>query len=378
MPIVSQVSNKIESGWTFVCKKYPFVQRMVCPAVPLAYVADAAAPIGPDTVLVLEPADYWALRVELNAKSEAEAAKFGPSFFDVGEEYGFQARKVEERIYVIVAYNRSELARKLRENPAYAPVRRVTFSQWVFSGRDEPVRVDEKRYLTVVDGIVIEVASEYVKTDDAVTVTEALANPPAFFKTLPIEELLPEKVTSKTLKTTLAVLLIVLVNLIVQISMDYRLGDQITEEIEATLESSHLPATSIERDAVVSALKQKEEKQLRLRQQCYQLSSLPVKVAAAPVAAAAAPSPSADGVVLIPGSKPGEPNRLLIGDNTAGTNAPAVASGMEELHYDGSTIKMRFSVTDSESGDELKSEILKRFKNARVDVNERQVEVRLK
>ena len=344
-----------------------------------------AESITPETVLVLPPNDYWAQRVKLNVKTEQEAIKYGPALFDVGDEYGFQAQKSGENHYVIVAYSKTLLSQKLRDNPALSIAKKLTFAQWVFADETKPIRLNSKKYLTVVDGIVIEMDSAYLKSDSSVTIDEVLTHDHPFIKTLSLDVLLPTQIMPKTLKMTLAILVLLLANLITQIIMDRQLANEASETMQTLQESSHLSGVSIEREAILNSLKQKEEKQLRLRQQCYLLSTLPLKVAKAVAAPAAAAAPlavnpvSTEGVVLIPGSKPGDPNRLLVGDSVNAANTAAIgAAGIQELFYDGNSLKVRIDVLDADNGESVKSEVIKRFKSARVELREHQVEVRLK
>jgi len=385
MPIFSPFTTHFKALYGSLCKRSSTIRRFFCPAAAMVYADNTAGSITPETLLVLPPNDYWAQRVKLNVKTEQEAIKYGPALFDVGEEYGFQAQKSGESLYVIVAYSKTMLSQKFQETPALSVAKKLTFAQWVFADETKPIRLKNNKYLTVVDGIVIEMDSAYLKSDSSVTIEEVLAQDHPFIKTLSLDVLLPTQIMPKTLKMTLVILLLLLANLVTQIIMDRQLANEASETIQTIQESSHLSPVSIEREAILASLKQKEEKQLRLRQQCYLLSTLPLKVAQAVSAppAAAAPSAvnpsSAEGIVLIPGSKPGDPNRLLVGDSVNAPNTAAIgAAGIQELFYDGNNLKVNIDILDAENGESVKSEVIKRFKSARVELRDHHVEVRLK
>ena len=343
----------------------------------MVYVDEETVPVTGDTVLVFGPLEYWAMNAELNVASEGEAVKFAPALFDLGEGYGFQAKKTGDKRYVLIAYEKDALSRKLRELPSVSEARRMTFAQWVFGDFERPIRLSNGKYLTTMDGIVVEIDPSYLDTTRATSLREALQSVPVVYKTLPIDELLPEKITPKTLKTTMAVLVILLGNLIAQAVMDHRTSEALQIQIDEMLEGEHLPATSIERSAIIDALKQKENKQIRLREQAYQLSTLPLNVTLPIPPAPSAPSTSQD-VVLIPGSKPGEPNRLLIGGKENHAALGTSMTGIEELSYDGHSIKARIATKNVEEGESVKNDLQKRFKNARIEVQEHYIEVRLK
>jgi hypothetical protein len=129
-------------------------------------------------------------------------------------------------------------------------------------------------------------------------------------------------------------------------------------------------------------LKMKEKKQLHLRQSCKELSDLPieVKMVNPPLPPVTPPpvSSSPEGIVLIPGSKPGEANRLIV-NNTL--SAPVIAlhtEGMREVNYDGKIITLFIDIHDTNMGEKLKEEIKKQLHHAEVREDNKQLEVRLR
>ncbi len=373
-----------------LCTKYPFIRRFFCDSAPLVY-ADTLSlePISKETVLVLSPNDYWALAVNLNAKSAKEAVKYAPALFDLSDQYRYEAQKVEENNYILIAYNPDEISQKLLSLPHFSLIQKVTFAQWVFAQEPRPIHLPNGKYLTTIEGILIVMDASYINAPSSIELDEALAHPRPFLKTVSIEGFIPAALTQKTLKTTLFILLILLVNLGTQALFSYQESTKLSEKMTEILKASNLPETSLEREAMLATLKNKETKQLHVRKVCKEISDLHVEaktIAPPPTAPviSTAPSSSPEGIVLIPGSKPGEANRLLVENNSSAVAVAAAEiisfrnEGIQELHYDGNTINLTIDTRDSSAAEKLKNEITKHFKQAQVNSRNTQLEVRLK
>lgn len=375
---------RLTQSYRSFCKKYPSLHRFVCRSSSLVYADELHTPIPQNAVLILPPSDYWALNATLNVNTEKEAALFGSALFELGEEYHYEAQKVGENSYTLIAFNPAEISLKLKSLEHSSLFTKITFSQWVFADELQPIRLKNGRFLASFEGIVIEIDASYLPADDAISMQKALNKKHLFIKTIPLERLLPSNVTPKTLKTTLVILLIFLGNLLGGIALSTQESLRIDEASQALLDRSKLPETSIEREAVLSSLKKKEEKQLRLRHNSLQINDIPIKAESVlpplPPSSTLANTPSAstiEGVVLIPGSKPGEANRLLIAD-TSGT--PAIASqakGVEEFIYDGNSIKLTLNESDLDTKEKLKKAFRKKFKKIRFSEHGNQLEVRI-
>lgn len=368
-----------------LCKKYPLLRRFFCRSVPLVYADNDTlmhAPLSKKAVLVLPPSDYWTLRANLNVNSEKEAAKYGPALFDLGNEYRYDAQRAGENSYILIAYNPNEVAQKLHTFANFSIIEKITFAQWVFADAARPIRLNNGKYLTTLDGIVIEMDSPYVQADSSISLSEALASPNSFFNTVQIEGLVKSGLTPKTLKTTLIILLIFFGNLVAEVMVTHQESNRLREKTQEILNESKLPETSIERGVILDSLKTKETQQLRFRHLCKQISDIPLDVQRAPLPVTpvitTVPSVSTDGIVLIPGSKPGEANRLLVENRSSSATIDLHGEGIQELVYDGHAINLLIDTHDHSAGAKLKSEVLKRFKKAHVNEQNNQLEVRLK
>jgi hypothetical protein len=374
---------KAESLARSLCVDYPRIRRFFCRSEPLVYIdALGNAAVSDETVLVLSPNDYWVLRVNLNVKSEKEAATYGAALFDLNDEYRYEALRVELNTYIVIAYNPHDLSERLNGYPDAEMIKKMTFAQWVFSDATAPIHLPNGKYLTSVDGIVIEIEASYIRTGTSVELKDALSAPRVFLKTLRMERLIPSLLTTKTLRNSLIILVILLGNLSLITVSSYQESLRLSEKIDTILTTSNLPSTSIEREAIFDSLKNKEKKQLRIRQISKEISDLPIegKSITHPSLPSLPPviTPSSEGIVLIPGSKPDEPNRLIV-DNTS--SAPTISfhgEGIRAVEYDGNAINLTIDTRDINVRDSLKTKIMAHFKHAQINEHETQLEVRIK
>ncbi|MGZ8547174.1 MAG: hypothetical protein ACXW33_01030 [Sulfuricurvum sp.] len=374
-----------------LCQKYPFLRRFLCRPVSLVYADDAPAQFPQNAVLILSPRNYWAIQATLNVKTQKEAAAFGSALFDLGHEYQYEAKRIKKNSYSLIAYNPTEISLIVQSFPNPEMIERITFAQWVFADESRPIRLGNGKVLTVAEGVVIEIDPDYLGASDAIFMREALREPRFFIKTIPVERLLTPDITSKTLKMTLIILLIVLGNLIVSAVFNSRESAHLEERKQSLLTQANLPETSIEREAILASLRKKEAGQLNVRDQFFRISLLPIKASPAPNSADAGtpfqqtppvPAAPSGGVVLIPGSAPGEPNRLLVG-GTSNAASPEMTfqenggNGIKEVVYDGNNIKMIVTVKESEAKEKLKKAVKKQFKKAKFSESGNQLEVRI-
>ncbi len=374
-----------------LCQKHPFLRHFFCRPASLVYADDAPAQFPKNAVLILPPRNYWAIQAILNVKTQKEAAAFGPALFDLGHEYQYEAKKIEKNSYSLIAYNPTEISLILQSFPDPEKIERITFAQWVFADELHPIRLGNGKVLTSIEGVVIEIDPDYLGTSDSISMREVLSEPRFFIKTIPVERLLTPNITSKTLKMTLTILVVVLGNLIASAVFNSRESAHLEERKQELLTKASLPETSIEREAILASLRKKESGQLKVRDQFFHISLLPIKASPTPKSADTAtlfqqtppvPAASSEGVVLIPGSAPGEPNRLLVG-GTSNAASPEITlqddggNGIKEVVYDGNSIKMIVTIKEGEAKEKLKKAIKKQFKKAKFSESGNQLEVRL-
>jgi hypothetical protein len=372
-----KIMSLLEKSFERECDRFAFLKRFVCPISPLIYPNNSE--IGDEEgVLILPPSDYWVLKTTLNVQSAKEAKKYAPALFDLGEGYRYEAQKIEPNLFILIAYSPLALSSKWAFLFDGTHPSQITFAQWVFSDITAPIRLKNGKCLSLHDGIVLEMEERYVDTASTIDIEDALQQPKRY-KRIKTEKIVSASLSPKTLTLSLVILILLLANSITDTLFTYQAIEELDAKNSALLEEYHLGATSIEREAVLNSLKQKEKKQFHLRTQSLTLKNIPIKVSKGAVITPPLPLPpvlpSLDGVVLIPGSKPGESNRLLVdrGQNPA----PSLLSseGIKELNYDGKNIKIIMETVDAEHYKKL---FLNYFKQAKIEHHNNQLEVRLK
>lgn len=351
---------------------------ILCPPKYLVYGKTAD---GKNGVTVLTPADYWVRRADLNVSSENEAARFGHSLFDLDEPFVCVARKATDGQYEVIAYNPETLHKRYPELFASSDTRRVTFAQWAYDDVDHPIRLENGRYLSRHEGILFEMEAGYVASGDSVAIEQVESVPRYGIKTLTSGSMAPTGLSSRTITVTVTVLVLILANLALEAYRLKKNSAEVTARMEASAESSGLQGVSMEREAILDTLRHKEAKQLKLRERCYALRDIPLHPVSAVSTASPATTvqpvtPSSGGVVLIPGSRPGEPNRLLVNGNV---NSPLLSAGAQEgireISFDGKQTSM---VIESSDPDTLKKWLAKHFRNSRIEMRGGRLEMRLK
>lgn len=369
---------KLTQSYRSLCERYSALRHFLCRSASLVYANELHTPIPKNAVLILPPSDYWTRISTLNVNTEKEAALFAPALFELSDAYRYEAQKIGENSYSLIAYNPTEISFKLQSLQELFMFEKITFAQWVFADEIRPIHLMNGKYLTTLEGIVIEIDPDYIHSHDTIPMDEALKEARFFTKTIPTERLLVSNVTPKTLKMTLVILLIVLGNLLGSAVLSTQESVQLSDASQELLDNSKLPETSIEREAILNTLQKKEDKQLRLRRQSLHISDIPIKAMIVPPLSPPSPIVAPmEGVVLIPGSAPGEPNRLLV---EGASDTPAIAlqsEGIEEFVYDGNRIKIILNERDPETKEKLKKAFIKKFKKVKFSERGNQLEVRL-
>ncbi len=360
-----------------------FLRRFVSSPALLVYGDELPDSFSKNSIVILSPSDYWAIQATLNVKTAKEAVTFGSALFDLSDDYHYAARRLGRNSYSLIAYNPADIALKLQSFSNGAVIEKFTFAQWVFAEEEYPIRLENGKVLTTIEEVVIEIDSDYFAMDTSIPLKEALKKPRFFIQSLLVEQLHSSMLTPKTVKTTLFVLLLVLGNLTATTVLNYQEIGHLESLKEELLEHTKLPETSFERDALSSSLQKKEVAQLRLREQFLHVSDLSIHAAPpisvkAPALTSVPSTAPVEGVVLIPGSNPGEPNRLLVNgsSNIPAASAPVFqGEGIEEIVYDGKNIKMLVNASENKSKEDLKKAIMKPFKKAKISEHGNQLEV---
>lgn len=372
------LSTKLQSMYILLCDKLSFFQRFLCPSPLLAYIDNFNGDITSETILIFAPKDYWVIETQLNVYSEKEALKYAPALFDSNENLHYQVKRNGTNHYTFIAYSPEHLKERINNNPSLSDVEQITFAQWVFSGVSASVKIQENRYLTVVDGIVIEMDGKYLKEATTTDIETILKVPPRQVKSIQLSTLNFDTPAPKTIKTTLFILSLIFANFVMLSYNDFQTISETNSKMETIINSSHLSPISIEREIIIESKRESEKKQLDLRRKCYTLSTLDLPIENVSIVQPSSAQANTEGVVLIPGSKPGDANRLLINGKANSPLRSAKKTGISKLQYDGHSIKVLFDVSDEQHAEETKRILQKKFKKARITMQNHTLEASIK
>ncbi len=127
-----------------------------------------------DYSLILSPQFYWVKRVKLPVKSLYKAKKLAPSVFEgslpENEEYFYEVEYEKERdTFIVIAYSKEYIYKSIREKIApTAKIRGIYFAQYELGELKTCISIDKDISLGNVDGLLIQVPTACVQSDDNV------------------------------------------------------------------------------------------------------------------------------------------------------------------------------------------------------------------
>ncbi|MEF3192525.1 MAG: hypothetical protein K6347_08305 [Campylobacterales bacterium] len=170
------------------------------------------------------------------------------------------------------------------------------------------------------------------------------------------------------LRTTLILMGSILIVMGWQYNVLYSYYNQLMQEREMIIEQQHLPQTRIAVQSVKTALLKKEELQYRIRSKIRLLQNFPFEELNLSSATKQAP------VVLIPGSSPSDPNRILIG----GVDGDLKRERIEEIRIKEKTMEVVFAVSHDKRAEQIRDFMKKEFTIDSITAKNRRVSVKVR
>jgi len=124
--------------------------------------------------LILSPQFYWVKRVNLPVKSEYRAKKLAPSVFEgslpEGENYFYDVKYEKDRgTFIVIAYSKEYIYKSIREKISpKAKIKGIYFAQYELKDLQTCIAIDKEISLGNVDGLLIQVPSACVESEDNV------------------------------------------------------------------------------------------------------------------------------------------------------------------------------------------------------------------
>ncbi|MDD2370013.1 MAG: hypothetical protein PHQ90_11990 [Sulfuricurvum sp.] len=326
-------------------------------------------------VLILSPDLYRICVVSLPVATPKEAVRYAPSYFDLSDErtrYG--AYQLGEGRYLLSAFDPEPIRVRLEEagvDPV--SVERFVLAQEAFGVDILPVSLKNGSVLALNDGIVVRLPSEYI------------GEPPKYDLEVSLQKLAPcltgfradmykgGDVTKKTLTITLSLSLIILLNLLIQGGYSYREAGKIADEQEQMKIEKNLPATQMELDALASSWEKKESQQMKLRKIFAAFSTLTLENNNT-VLPVAAPAPASNGIVLVPGSNPGDRNLLLVPGGSNTLSGTVSGEYVTSLAYENGSVHFKISTPSPQDAEKIRDSVAKTLKTNTVTIKENTVE----
>ncbi|MDD5158772.1 MAG: hypothetical protein PHI47_01875 [Sulfuricurvum sp.] len=366
MNVFSSMIERVSS--TFRCfgkRRYGYVDR-----------SSSYIPAGHEAlVMILSPDLYRISIASLPVATAKEAVRYAESYFDVSDErtrYG--AYFIGEGRYLLSAFD-PEPTRKCLEEAGIDPssVERFVLAQEAFGSDNLPVSLADGSVLALSEGIVVRLPSHYINVPIQQTIEEALKTLAPCLRGFTADMYVGGEATKKTLLFTVVLSSLVVLNLLIQGVLSYREAQQITDAQEQMNIEKHLPATQMELDSLAASWEKKEAEQIKLRKIVAAFGTLSLE-SNKTVSISTLPSSSTNGIVLVPGSKPGERNLLLVPGDTNTTIGTVSGEYVTSLAYENGLVTFKILTPSQERAEKIQDSVSKTLKTDTVTIKENSVE----
>lgn len=218
--------------------------------------------------IILSPQFYWVKRVELPVTSEYKAKKLAPSVFEGSlphDRFEYSAKFEKDRgTFILIAFNKEDIYAEIKKKFfSSAKISGIYFAQYELGNLDTCIAIDDVISLGNVDGLLIQVPSRCVQSDDNIK------------KYLPKVKLSSKKINYENITTNSADInlflpyfvmfsLLILSQLFSYFAYSSDLDYFDTQKSSIT-RKYNLPATSFQLDSIKKSLTKtyKEQKEIR-------------------------------------------------------------------------------------------------------------------
>jgi hypothetical protein len=365
-PIISRLADAFRC---FGKRRYGYLDRSIC-----------HIPSGSETlVMILSPDLYRICVVSLPVATPKKVVRYAPSYFDLSDErtrYG--AYQLGEGRYLLSAFDPEPIRVRLEESGVDPmSVERFVLAQEAFGVDLLPLSLKNGSVLALNEGIVVRLPSEYISEPPKYDLEGSLLKLAPCLPGFKAQMYKGGDVTKKTLTITVSLSLIILINLLIQGGYSYREAEKIADEQEQMKIEQHLPATQMELDALASSWEKKESQQMKLRKIVAAFSTLTLEnnnTDLLSVAPSAVPAPVTNGIVLVPGSKPGDRNLLLVPGNSNTVSGTVLGEYVTTLSYENGSVHFKISTPSPQNAEKVRDSVAKSLKTNTVTIKENSVE----
>jgi hypothetical protein len=228
--------------------------------------------------LILSPFYYWSKIEQLPIKSIREVLRVASSLFDgllPSGEYRYKVDKLEEGKFLIIAYDIAFIKSKLVEfGIKLENIDSFYFAQSELKSITEPILLNEKEALVVIDEVVQKIDSRYIR--NSIDFVDILNNIRLSKNKISSVELQNSIIDSKTLYTVVAILSIFTTLYITEFVLYKKELSNILSSQNALYDKYDLPSTSFELDSIKSKFLTIDNEQFEFRDKLKYLFNLRV------------------------------------------------------------------------------------------------------
>jgi len=233
-----------------------------------------------DYSLILSPQFYWVKRVKLPVKSEYKAKKLAPSVFEGSlpedETYFYDVKYEKDRgTFIVIAYSKEYIYRSIKEKfSPKAKIRGIYFAQYELKDLKTCIAIDEEISLGNVDGLLIQVPSICVQSEE--NVRKYLPKVKLSTKRVRIENLEDSADSSDYIYYFIFLGLFLVSQIITYFaySLDLTKYDDLKRSLIAKY---HLPKTSFQLNSIKKSLQKELKEQKTIKNAMLKLDKIPLK-----------------------------------------------------------------------------------------------------
>jgi len=218
--------------------------------------------------IILSPQFYWVKRVELPVTSEYKAKKLAPSIFEGSlphDRFEYSAKFEKDRgTFILIAFNKEDIYAEIKKKFfSSAKISGIYFAQYELGSLETCIAIDEIISLGNVDGLLIQVPSRCVQSED--NIKKYLPK-----VSLSSKKIRYENITSNSADMNLFIPYFVMFALLIlsQLFSYFAYSgdlDYFDNQKSAITKKYYLPPTSFQLDSIKKSLGKtyKEQKELR-------------------------------------------------------------------------------------------------------------------
>lgn len=311
--------------------------------------------------IIISASMYWVKKCSLPVKKCSEAKKLAPSFFDSflpDGEFTYEAFFLSDNTYALIAFDSEEICKIIKSSEInFNHISAVYFAQSEFTKLEEPLILVKNRAIIVNEDVVLDIPQAYLSQK---AVGFDIFFPHFYYsnRSFSIELFQDNTPDKKTYYFMFGLMVLILASLATQYAYLADLYNKISTSKEEYLESRKLPNSTIALNSIKVALQKKESTQYSIRNKLRYLQDLNFTAPDEPQSNKGTATAKGE-VILVPGSVPGDKNRLLVGPIEANLDGK---EHIKTLLVKDNQLEIVISLSSDKRAEYIKDFLKKQFK----------------